>query len=77
MAGKTPRQREQARRSWRIFQIRALWSQAYLLTGWRAKVARWAIDEELKRIGAEPEGLRRDLKVAWRDGDTEFDEVPF
>ncbi len=46
-------------RNFRIFRLRGLSAQAYILTGWRRKLAEWAIDRELALLGAETEAKRR------------------
>lgn len=43
----------------RIWLLRGLWSQQYLLTGERRAAAQALVDAELELIGAEPEGVRQ------------------
>lgn len=54
----TPAQKAASERAFRIFQLRGLWCQAYLLTGERREQAQAAVDAELALLGAEPHGER-------------------
>jgi len=55
---RTPAQQAAGDRAFRIFQLRGLWCQAYLLTGERRAQAQAAVDAELALLGAEPHGRR-------------------
>lgn len=59
----SPAQKAARERAFRIFRLRGLYAQNYLLTGWRRKVAQWMVDLELRRLGAEPEANRQARKA--------------
>ena len=72
----TPRRKEQRERAWRIFQLRGLYHQVYILTGWRRRVAQWLVDEQLRMLGAETqsERMRRNVRQWELEDET---EIPF
>lgn len=55
---RTPKQNAATQRNFLIFRLRGLYYQAFMLTGWRRKLAHWLIDRELRRHGAESETNR-------------------
>lgn len=55
----SPAQEAATQRSFRIFRLRGLWSQAWLLTGERRAAARDLIDQELALLGADAETKRQ------------------
>lgn len=60
----TPKQIAARDRNNRIWRLRGLWSQQYLLTGSRRQMAMALVDAELEMLGAEPETARRDRHIA-------------
>jgi hypothetical protein len=66
---RTPAQQAASDRAFRVFRLRGLWCQAYLLTGERREQAQAAVDAEIALLGAEPHGQR--MTAARRS-----DEVP-
>jgi hypothetical protein len=77
------KQNQSRTRSWRIFRLRGLYSQIYLLTGSRRTMGHALIDQELELLGAETETMRierrrRELDEELRTLDSEaFDEITF
>ena len=57
----TEAQKKARLRNWRICKMRALYALSTMLTGWRRKVALFAIDAEIARLGAETQA-RRELR---------------
>lgn len=60
----TPKQIAARERNNRIWRLRGLWYQQYLLTGSRRQAAQALVDAELEMLGAEPETARRDRRIA-------------
>lgn len=56
----TERQRAARDRNWRIFKLRGLFYQMFILTGERREAAWAALDAELVALGAEGEHARRE-----------------
>lgn len=54
----SPAQKAATERAFRIFRLRGLWCQTYLLTGERRTLAQQVIDAELALLGAEPHATR-------------------
>lgn len=75
-SGRTAAQRAATNRNFRIFRLRGLHAQLWMLTGWRRKVAQWLVDRELALIGAETEGRRRKQRAA-KMLRIESNELPF
>lgn len=76
----TPAQDAARERSFRIFRLRGLWFNAWLLTGERQDAMQAAIDQELELIGAEPQGPRwaahrADMDALLDQTTAEFEEV--
>lgn len=64
---RTDAQKRACERNFRIFKLRGLHAQVWLLTGWRRKVARWLVDLELGRMGAESQTKRQaERRAKWR-----------
>ena len=72
----TPKQVAARERNNRIWRLRGLWHQQYLLTGARRAAALAMVDAELELLGAEPETARRDRCLAERDERLSSQENP-
>lgn len=55
---RTPAQEVAQERAFRIFRLRGLWSQAFLLSSENRAMAQSAIDAEIVSLGAVPESVR-------------------
>lgn len=78
---RSPAQRAANDRSFQIFQLRGLWSLSGRVTEPRRSLIRQLIDEDIRALGAEPEGERQrerriQLETAWAaSGLPEFTDI--
>ncbi len=78
----SPAQEKATQRAFLIFRLRGLWELSFILTGDRQERVKAAIDEELVRLGAEPQTARREAnrrafeaELASRDPADDFADV--
>ena len=63
---RTEAQKKAGERNFRIFRLRGLYAQMWLLTGWRRKVAWWLVNRELAAFGAKTESQHRaEIMAKW------------
>lgn len=61
-------QKRASERNFRIFRLRGLYSQMFLLTGKRRERAMKLVDQELIAMGAKPQSLRMEASMKeWRE----------
>lgn len=78
----SPAQKAATERAFRIFRLRGLWCQAYLLTGERREQAQAAVDAELALLGAatqaeHAEAVRASFSIPDNGEDFAEVELPF
>lgn len=63
-------------RQLRVFRLRGLYYHSYALSGWRSRLFRWLIDQELAVYGAEPQSTRDRRRFADASIEPDFSD-PF
>ena len=84
---RTPAQEVALRRTWRIIQLRSLWTLSlHVKTRWRLWLIRRLLDDELASMGAERHGVRyrrqraefqAEVEVSRRERQARYDAIPF
>ena len=68
-------------RALQIMRLRGFYCSWMMLTGWRARLFRWLVDQELEAYGVESQSTRiqreRAERLADRDAEIDLDRIPF